>query len=287
MVLLNKAALSSFSFHSPTCLLFFQCLVCVILVKTAHLLGHIRLEPFSVKIVKVWFPVNLIFVGMIWTSFFALKLLGVPMATVLKNLTNLFVIAGDYLFYGKTYGTAVWLTLLLMGISAVCGAFTDLAFNLEGYIWQLINCLFTAAYSLYLRGVMDKVVPLTVNKTKLDEFSMVFYNNLLSLPLIFGLIIIYGEQNTIMNEPALWNPYFQFAALISALVGFCISFASLWFLSTTTPTTFSLVGSLNKIPVALIGLVAFNTPWNVENVASVLVGLASGAIFVKAKSAGR
>ncbi len=51
-------------------------------------------------------------------------------------------------------------------------------------MWQLVNCLFTASYSLYLRGTMDRVVTLTANRTKLDEFSMVFYNNLLSLPLI-------------------------------------------------------------------------------------------------------
>ena len=50
-------------------------------------------------------PVNLIFVGMIWTSFFALKNLGVPMATVLKNVTNLFTIVGDYLLYGKVCQT--------------------------------------------------------------------------------------------------------------------------------------------------------------------------------------
>ena len=55
----------------------------------------------SLKIARVWMPVNLIFVGMIWTSFFALKNLGVPMATVLKNVTNLFTIIGDYLLYGK------------------------------------------------------------------------------------------------------------------------------------------------------------------------------------------
>lgn len=44
-----------------------------------------------------------------------------------------------------------------MCASAFCGAITDLAFDLEGYLWQIINCLFTASYSLYLRGVMDKV----------------------------------------------------------------------------------------------------------------------------------
>ena len=55
------------------------------------------------------------------------------------------------------------------------------------------------------------------------------------------------------------------------------------FLSTTTATTFSLVGSLNKIPVALIGLVAFKVPWSVENLASIAVGLLAGIVFVVAK----
>lgn len=44
-----------------------------------------------------------------------------------------------------------------MGVSAICASATDLAFDLNGYVWQLVNCLFTAGYSLYLRGVMDKV----------------------------------------------------------------------------------------------------------------------------------
>ena len=46
-------------------------------------------------------PVNVLFVGMIWSSLLALKNLGVPMATVLKNLTNLIIILGDYTLYGK------------------------------------------------------------------------------------------------------------------------------------------------------------------------------------------
>ncbi len=73
----------------------------------------------------------------------------------------------------QVYGAGVWASLALMCASALCGSITDLAFDLEGYLWQLVNCLFTASYSLYLRGVMDRVVALTVNKTRLDEFSMV------------------------------------------------------------------------------------------------------------------
>lgn len=76
-------------------------------------------------------------------------------------------------YNAQVYGAGVWAALALMCASALCGSITDLAFDLEGYLWQLVNCLFTASYSLYLRGVMDKVVGLTVNKTRLDEFSMV------------------------------------------------------------------------------------------------------------------
>jgi GDP-mannose transporter len=62
------------------------------------------------------------------------------------------------------------------------------------------------------------------------------------------------------------------------------SFTSLWFISTTTPTIYSLVGSLNKVPLAFVGLFAFNTPWSMQNLASIMVGLAAGVAFVVAKS---
>ena len=43
------------------------------------------------------------------------------------------------------------------------------------------------------------------------------------------------------------------------------------------------MGSLNKIPLAVIGLVAFNAPWSIQNVASIGVGLIAGIVFVRAK----
>ena len=60
-------------------------------------------QGWNWQIARTWFPVNVIFVCMIWTSFPALQLLGVAMVTVLKNLTNLFTITGDIAFFGKRY----------------------------------------------------------------------------------------------------------------------------------------------------------------------------------------
>lgn len=46
MVLVNKAALSSFAFTAPAALLLFQCCVCVTLVQALSTLRVIRLEPW-------------------------------------------------------------------------------------------------------------------------------------------------------------------------------------------------------------------------------------------------
>ena len=75
---------------------------------------------------------------------------------------------------------------------------------------------------------------------------------MLSLPLLCLVAAINGEWSKFATEPAIYNHGFQAAAVFSAFCGFLISFCSLWFLSTTTATTFSLVGSLNKVRSRLL-----------------------------------
>ena len=84
LILLNKHALSGFTFKCPNSLLFLHCLLAVILCKVFEAFKLIKLEPLKMSIVKEWFPVNLIFVGMLVTSFFALQYIGVGMFSLLK-----------------------------------------------------------------------------------------------------------------------------------------------------------------------------------------------------------
>ena len=130
---------------------------------------------------------------------------------------------------------------------------------------------------------MERVKAFTANGEKLDEYSMVFYNNLLSLPLIFAVMWYQGELASLPLQPDLYNPKFLIVASLTGVVSFGISFSVLWFLSTTTPTTFSLVGSLNKIPVSVLGLFLFESSWSFLNLGSVMIGLVSGVMFVVAK----
>eukprot|EP00976_Prorocentrum_cordatum_P106973 1194563-Prorocentrum_minimum.AAC.2 len=132
----------------------------------------------------------------------------------------------------------VWAALGLIVLSAVCGAFTDLAFDAVGYAWQMVNCGFTAAYStclvhkvqraadgslhvikpyfldaltdgvafwvtraqLYLRSVMNTISTVTKSGKGLDQFTMAYINNLLSMPLIMIVIYFFGEFPDVLEE---------------------------------------------------------------------------------------
>ena len=133
---------------------------------------------------------------------------------------------------------------------------------------------------------MDKVAEHTTDRKRMDEFSMVYYNNLLSVPPILLLVFAFGEHRGLLAQPALRDPAFLLVALTGGLIGFGISFSALWFLSQTTATIYSLTGALNKIPVAVVGILAFREASSPQNLASIALGLAAGVLFVFAKTRG-
>ncbi|PSC67289.1 GDP-mannose transporter GONST2-like [Micractinium conductrix] len=131
---------------------------------------------------------------------------------------------------------------------------------------------------------MDRVAKHTTTGKRLGGLSMAFYNNLSSLPFIGAMVLLMGKARTVWQEPDLHNSTFLAVAALSGFIGFGLSFTSLWFLSTTTPSIYSLVGSLNQVPVSLIGLLAFNVPWTLPNLLSIAVGAAAAVLFAIAKS---
>ncbi|KMT05094.1 hypothetical protein BVRB_7g172480 [Beta vulgaris subsp. vulgaris] len=282
MILLNKVVLSTYNFNAGISLMFYQNLISSAIVAALSICGIISVEKFSWKLVRVWLPVNVIFVGMLVSGMYSLKYINVAMVTILKNVTNIMTAVGDYYIFRRHQNQKVWTAMFLMIISAVSGGVTDLSFEVTGYTWQLINCVLTASYSLTLRLVMEKAKQLTKSGS-LNEVSMVLLNNSLSLPFGLILILIFDEWTYVRNANVITMPMFWAAATLSGLLGLAISFTSMWFLGQSSPTTYSLVGSLNKIPISLAGILLFNVPLSVPNLFSILFGLFAGVFFARAK----
>ncbi|KAJ0984098.1 hypothetical protein J5N97_002454 [Dioscorea zingiberensis] len=282
MILLNKVVLSGYGFDAGISLMLYQNLISIIIVLSLEFLGAVSTEKLTWKLIRVWIPVNLIFVGMLVTSMYSLKHINVAMVTILKNMTNILTAIGEFYLFKKRQNTKVWVALFLMIVSAVSGGITDLSFDAVGYTWQILNCILTASYSLILRQVMDTAKQSTKSGS-LNEVSMVLLNNSLSVPFAIFLITLFNEWEYVYTADVLRLPMFWVAATVSGLLGLAISFTSMWFLNQTGPTTYSLVGSLNKIPISIGGILLFKVPVSLANLFSILFGLFAGVFFAKAK----
>ncbi|KAG6629100.1 GDP-mannose transporter GONST2-like [Carya illinoinensis] len=282
MILLNKIVLSSYNFNAGISLMFYQNLISTVVVVALGLCRAVSVEKLNWKLIRVWLPVNVIFTGMLVSGMYSLKYINIAMVTILKNMTNILTAIGELYIFRKHQNQKVWTAMFLMIISAVSGGITDLSFDAVGYAWQIMNCVLTASYSLTLRRVMDEAKKSTKSGS-LNEVSMVLLNNLLSLPFAIFLIILLGEWEYVINVEVTKLPMFWVVATASGLLGLAISFTSMWFLNQTSPTTYSLVGSLNKIPISVAGLVLFKVPLSLPNCFSILFGLFAGIFFARAK----
>ena len=113
-----------------------------------------------------------------------------------------------------------------------------------------------------------------------------YYNNLLSIPILLGCSIFledWSSANLTKNFPPQSRTSIMTAILLSGLSSVFISYTSAWCVRTTSSTTYSMVGALNKLPIALSGLIFFDAPRTVASVSAIGVGFVSGLVYAGAK----
>ena len=71
--------------------------------------------------------------------------------------------------------------------------------------------------------------------------------------------------------------------VISGLSAFTISYTSAWCIRVTNSTTYSMVGSLNKLPIAIFGMIYFKDPITFGNLTAVFLAFFSGLVYTYAK----
>ncbi|KAL1969062.1 hypothetical protein VTN77DRAFT_896 [Rasamsonia byssochlamydoides] len=292
MTVMNKYVLSGLDFNLNFFLLCVQSIVCVVAIQTCKAAGVITFRDFSSDEAKKWFPITLLLIGMIYTGSKALQFLSIPVYTIFKNLTIILIAYGEVLWFG---GSVTGLTLFsfgLMVLSSIIAAWADIKHAVEtsvdatakvstlnaGYIWMLINCLCTSSYVLGMRK--------RIKLTNFKDFDTMFYNNLLSIPvlIVFTLCVEdWSSENINRNFPPADRTNIFMAMILSGLSSVFISYTSAWCVRVTSSTTYSMVGALNKLPIALSGLIFFDAPVTVPSVSAIIVGFISGIVYAIAK----
>lgn len=252
-------------------------------------------------------------VGMIYSGAKSLQFLSVPVYTIFKNLTIIVIAYGENLFFGTKVSRIILMSFGLMVLSSVVAAWADIRAAFDGmyttdtttavsqlwagYTWMGINVFCTSAFLLGMRKTMK-----TLNFNDMDSkylvccggdqplilFIATFYNNLLSIP-VLALASIFLEdwsrENVAKNFPAESRNALIISIIYSGLGTILISYSSSWCIRVTSSTTYSMVGALNKLPMAVTGFIFFGAPVTLGSVAAVFIAFVSGIVYTWAKVA--
>jgi len=236
---------------------------------------------------------------MIYTSTKALQYLSIPVYTIFKNLTIILIAYGEVIWFGGSVTPTALFSFSLMVASSVIAAWADIQHALAsygghsqlskaasdkistlnaGYLWMMFNCFCSAAYVLGMRK--------RIKLTNFKDFDTMYYNNLLSVPILLICSLFledWSSKNINLNFPPAQRNQIITAMVFSGLSSVFISYTSAWCVRVTSSTTYSMVGALNKLPIALSGLVFFDAPVTIPSVSAIALGFVSGIVYTVSK----
>jgi len=301
MTVVNKFVVSGAHFSMNFLLLAIQSIVCILCVTVSKRLGLISFRDFDMQDAKKWFPISFLLVCVIYTGSKSLQYLSIPVYTIFKNLTIILIAYGEVLWFGGSVTRLTLASFILMVISSLVAAWADISntasslsavwadpvgvtANLPsmsggGYMWMLVNCCVTATYVLTMRK--------RIKSTGFKDWDSMFYNNLLSIPVLalFSFLVEdWGSDNLNRNFPADSRNLLLSAIAFSGAAAVFISFTTAWCIRTTSSTTYSMVGALNKLPVAASGMIFFGDLVTLGSVSAVGLGFLAGVVYAVAKN---
>lgn len=261
-------------------LVVFQAVVAVICVEICKFMKWVEYPDFNLRTARLWAPVNVLFCLMLFTGMMSLQYNSVPMVTIFKNVTNILVTVGDYYCFGQVPEMLVLVAFGVMLSGAIAAAWNDISVSPQGLFWMAANCCSTAGYVLYLKFATKNV--------KLSKFGMVFYNNVLCTFFLLPAAIGMGQVTSFLQTPAIHTADYFTKNAFAGFVGFFLNFASLTCVAATGPTTYAIIGSLNKVPVAILGYILFDNIITAETWFFISVSMCGGFLYSYAKiQAGR
>lgn len=248
IMIVNKQVLTGYQFPSFQVLGIGQMVSTIVVLQGANLLGYITLPKFSIQtLISIW-PLPVFYVGNMLFGLGGTKALSLPMLTVLRRFSILMTMVGEFLILNIRAPFNIQLAVFSMIFGAIVAAVNDLAFNLQGYLYVLLNDVCTAG-----TGVVTKK---KLNSNNIGKYGLMYYNALLMLPPTLVLSYQTGDLEDALNFSG-WSesPAFCFLFFLSSIFGFILMFATLVCTQYNSPLTTSMIGSLKNIVVTYLGMI--------------------------------
>jgi len=248
LLLMNKLVIAQIPLHSyVSCAQFLFASVCVILFK---LFSLIDIQYFNMETAKVYMIYVFSFIIGLYSNFRALESSNIETVIVFRACTPLCVSVLDYFFLGRQLPSLRSVgALLIICIGALGYVLTDKAFEVGGfaaYTWVVVWFV-----SLCFNMTYGKVILKSVKSDSI--WDSVYYTNLLSLiPMfLFGTVVAdeYTKYQNLEITRHAWLLLF-----FSCIAGLGIGYSGWQCRSLISPTSYTLIGVINKIFTVILSL---------------------------------
>jgi len=242
----NKAVFDTYGFQASNTLTVAQMSCAILFLDVGKRMKWVDFPDLSIAHFNKLYVLGLAYFGMVVTGLSALRFINVPMFTALRRATTFIVIIGQYFYLKKTVSREEFFSVSLMIVGATIASWGDLGFDFFGYCMVALNCIVTAYYLVLISKKQTE--------TGLNTFGLMWYNNIIALPIVF-VVVIFSEWDQIIAYKGYWDIGFILCFAMSAILAFWLNVLVFLCSIINSPLTTSVTGQIKGIGSTALGFV--------------------------------
>lgn len=246
IMVVNKRVLTVYKFPSFQVLGLGQIVATIVILKVGKVFKIVQYPDLGSDTFKKIWPLPVMYLGNMIFGLGGTQQLSLPMLTVLRRFSILMTMIGEFYLLKVRPSLTVQLSVYLMIFGTLVAASNDLAFNLRGYTFVLLNDFFTAANGVIMKQKLES--------KELGEYGLLFYNSLFMLLPAMLFSFQSGDLQDTLEFAGWADGYFCFQFFLACVFGFILMIATVLCTSFNSALTTTIVGCLKNILITYLGM---------------------------------
>jgi len=279
----NKALLAKgTAIPAPMFVTWFQCVFTFALIwllgflatqnPTVAWLQQFPKQTFDKDIAKKMMSLTIMFVGMVSFNQLCLQYVEVSFYNVARSLTIVCNVIFSKILLGESTSNKTMLCLAVVIFGFFVGSDGEVNFSMKGTMFGVVSSCFVSLNSIYTK----KAGPIV----KGNKWVLAFYNNVNASAIFVPLILLSGEQYTIMEHwDLLTSPAYWVRMSVAGFLGFAIGIVTVMQITMTSPLTHNISGTAKACVQTVLALMIYQNDTTVQAMLGVLLTVLGSGIY--------